>query len=141
MTPRKLDGKEVHANLIAVVGVAPTIPRITLVVVAVNMTSIVPLGAADARVQGVRVASRLSAAVLQPNKKLGFIYRNKTDNQRRICQIRGELFLPVVVGIKSAPSAGVAGVGHVGHTTGLGQVGHVGHLKIRKSVLAFASVS
>ena len=73
MTPRKLDGKEVHANLIAVVGVAPTIPRITLVVVAVNMTSIVPLGAADARVQGVRVASRLSAAVLQPNKKLGFI--------------------------------------------------------------------
>lgn len=38
-------------------------------------------------------------------------------------------------------AAGIAGhVGHVGHTTGLGQVGHVGHLKIRKSVLAFASV-
>jgi hypothetical protein len=59
-----------------------------------------------------------------------------------MCEVKRKLILlPVVVGIKSAPSAGVAGVGHVGHTTGLGKVGHVGHLKIRKSVLAFASVS
>jgi hypothetical protein len=55
----------VHVNLIAVVGVAPKIAIITLVVVAVNVTSIVPFGAADARAQGRRVASRLLAVVAQ----------------------------------------------------------------------------
>ncbi len=48
--------------------------------------------------------------------------------------------LPVVLGMKMAPSAGVAGVGHVGHVTGAGQVGHVGHPKIRKNVLPTASL-
>jgi hypothetical protein len=48
--------------------------------------------------------------------------------------------LPVVVGMKMTPSAGVAGVGHVGHITGAGQVGHVGHPKIRKNVLPTASL-
>jgi hypothetical protein len=82
VTPEKVVGKEVHVNLIAVVGVAPTIPIITLVAVAVNMTSIVPLGAADARVQGVREASRLLAIVGQPNKQIRkYSYRNKTENQ------------------------------------------------------------
>ncbi len=57
----KVVGKEVHVNLIAVVGVAPTIPIRTLVEAA-NVTSIVPFGAVDARVQSV--AAR--AAVVQP---------------------------------------------------------------------------
>jgi hypothetical protein len=59
----------VHVNLIAVVGVAPTIAIITLVVVAVNVTSIVPLGAADDRAQGRRVASRLLRVVVHPKKQ------------------------------------------------------------------------
>jgi hypothetical protein len=58
----KFVGKEVHVNLIAVVGVAPTIPIRTFVLSTVYATSIVPFGAADARVQ--RVAAR--SALVQP---------------------------------------------------------------------------
>ena len=52
--------------------------------------------------------------------------------------------VPAATGAKGIDCAGITGAaghtGHAGHTTGLGQVGHVGHPKIRKNVLAFASV-
>ncbi len=58
-----------HVSLIAVVGVAPKIAIITLVLTAVNVTSIVPFGAADARAQGKRAGSRLLAAVAQAKQQ------------------------------------------------------------------------
>ena len=68
MTPKKLDGKEVHVKLMGVSGDTAAIPIITLVPGAVKVTSIVPVGAPDPRVQGARLTSKLLALVVQPIK-------------------------------------------------------------------------
>jgi hypothetical protein len=66
VTPKKLDGKEVHVKLIEVVGETAAIPIITLVSGAVKVTSIIPLEAPDPRVQGARLTSNLLDPAVQP---------------------------------------------------------------------------
>jgi hypothetical protein len=66
VTPKKLDGKEVHVKLIEVVGETAAIPIITLVSGAVKVTSIIPLEAPDPRVQGARLTSNLLDPAVHP---------------------------------------------------------------------------
>lgn len=138
--------KTVQVNLTWVLGETATMAIDTLWA-ALSVTAIVPLGAVDTRVQGAIGAAANKSAVKhsiiswQQEVK---VTMNKELSKVSSLHVVSMNNVPAATGAKGIACAGTTGAaghtGHAGHTTGLGQVGHVGHPKIRKNVLAFASV-
>ncbi len=140
--------KTVQVNLTWVLGETATMAIETLWA-AVSVTAIVPLGAVDTRVQGAIEAAAAANKSAVKHSTISWKQEVKVTINKELSKVSSLHVVsvnnvPPTTGVKGIGCAGTTGAaghtGHAGHTTGLGQVGHVGHPKIRKNVLAFASV-